>query len=150
ALIGTPAAVLGVRQSWRQRKRASWIVGAVGLVILAFYFVMGVPYFFWYTVIPVAGWAWLASIGLPEISRAKALYVALAIFVVAQTIVLRNLYGGRVEQEALSFRNTALALQQASGGRGSVFLEPIGHVGDVLKTMRVIDEVGLVAPRVAM
>jgi hypothetical protein len=150
ALVGTPAAIAGARVLWSRRGRpgTSWIVGVVGSAVLAVYFVFGVPFFFWYAVVPTAGWAWLAAIGLPEISRSRLLYAALAIYVLSNTILLRNLYAGRVQEEALAFRTAGNVLRQVSGGHGTVFLEPIGHVGE-MTGLRVIDEVGLVSPRVA-
>ena len=150
SLVGTPAAIVGAALLWRNRARhgVAWIVGAAGMTILAFYFALGVPYFFWYGVVPIASWAWLASIGMPMISRNRLLYASLALYLVSNTILLRNLYVGRVKQETLSFWQAGNALAQASGGRGTVFLEPIGHIG-YLSRLRVIDEVGLVSPRVA-
>jgi len=151
ALVGTPAAILGARALWRKRARpgTAWIVGAAGMVILLAYFLAGAPYFYWYGVVPTAAWVWLAAIGMPEISKHKLLFASLAVFVLSDTWMLRNLYVGRVKEEVKNFRVIGLALNQISGGRGSLMLEPIGHVGDVVKSMRIIDEVGLVAPRVA-
>jgi hypothetical protein len=150
SLVATPAAIAGAALLWRQRakKGAAWIVGAAGIAILLVYFALGVPYFFWYGVVPIAGWAWLAAIGLPILSRHKLLYASLALYVLSDTYLLRNLYAGRVKQEALSFWQAGTALDQVAHGRGSVFLEPIGHIGYLTK-LRVIDEVGLVSPRVA-
>jgi hypothetical protein len=151
ALVGTPAALVGAWLLWRKRGRpgAAWIVGAAGMVLLFGYFVAGAPYFYWYGVVPTAGWVWLAAIGMPEISRHRLLFASLAVFVISDTWMLRNLYAGRVQEEVRNFRVIGLTLRDMAGGRGSVMLEPIGHVGDVAKSMRIIDEVGLVAPRVS-
>jgi hypothetical protein len=150
ALVFSPAAVAGALLVWRQRSRkgVAWIVGAAGMTILLVYFALGVPFFFWYAVVPIAGWSWLAAIGLPLISRHRFLYASLALYILSDTILLQNLYAGRVKQEALSFWQAGTALNEVARGRGTVFLEPIGHVGYLTK-LRVIDEVGLVAPRVA-
>ena len=150
ALVGTPAAVAGAALLWRNRAKqgAAWIVAVVGMAILAGYFFLGVPFFYWYMVVPVAAWAWLAAIGLPLISRHRLLYASLMLYLISDTILLRNLYVGRVKQEVLSFYRVGAALKVLSGGKGSVFLEPIGHIG-YLTRMRIIDEVGLVSPAVA-
>jgi hypothetical protein len=150
ALVGTPAAIAGGALLWQRRakKGAAWIVALAGMAILAVYFVLGVPYFFWYAVVPVAAWAWLAAIGLPLISRHRLLYTSLALYLVSDTILLYNLYVGRVKHEVISFYQVGEALKRISGGQGSVFLEPIGHIGYVTR-LHVIDEVGLVSPAVA-
>jgi len=150
ALVGTPAAIAGGMLLWRNRskKGTGWIVAVAGMAILTVYFVLGVPYFFWYAVVPVAAWTWLAAIGMPQISRHRLLYASLALYLVSDTILLRNLYVGRVKQEVISFYQVGDALRRISGGQGTVFLEPIGHVGYLTK-LRVIDEVGLVSPAVA-
>ena len=150
ALVGTPAAIAGGALLWQKRAKqgAAWIVAVAGLSILGVYFALGVPYFFWYAVVPIAAWSWLAAIGLPLISRHRLLYASLALYLVSNTLLLRNLYVGRVKQEVISFYQVGDALRRISGGQGSVFLEPIGHVGYLTK-LRVIDEVGLVSPAVA-
>jgi hypothetical protein len=58
------------------------------------------------------------------------------------------LYGARAQAEYESFAAAARALGLNSNPGQSVFLEPIGMVGWACK-LRVIDEVGLVSPRVA-
>ncbi len=145
SLVFTPAAVVAAAQIWK-RPGAARLVGAGGLVVLAGYAALGVPFFAWYLVIPILGWAWLAAIGLPSISRHPVLWVALLIFVLGEMVPLRHLYGGRAWAEE-GFRGVGIWLSNVSHGRGTVFLEPIGHVGYVCR-MRVIDEVGLVSPSV--
>jgi len=48
----------------------------------------------------------------------------------------------------VSFWQMGNELKRASGGRGTVFLEPLGHIGYV-SGLTVYDEVGLVSPLVA-
>lgn len=145
SLVFTPAAVAAALPLWN-RPGAARLVAAGGLVVLAGYAGLGVPFFAWYLVVPLAAWGWLAAAGLPAISRHPALWAALGLFVLVEVVPLRHLYGGRarVEQE---FRVTGLRLRDLSGGRGTAFLEPIGHIGYV-SGLRVLDEVGLVSPAV--
>jgi hypothetical protein len=145
AVVGTPAAILAIIELWK-KSGAARLVGASGLVVLSGYCLVGVTYFAWYTVVPIMAWAWLAAIGLPRISRHPALLVGLSLYISTELIAMRSLYGGRVQAED-NFRIMGLLLKEASGGQGTVFLEPIGHIGYISR-MHVIDEVGLVSPDV--
>jgi hypothetical protein len=145
SLVFTPAAAAAVPRLWN-RPGAARLVAAGGLAVLAGYAVLGVPFFAWYLVVPIASWGWLAALGLPALSRHPALWGALLLFVAADIVPMRHLYGGRARVET-EFRTVGLWLKDLSAGRGSVFLEPIGHIGYVTR-LRVLDEVGLVSPAV--
>lgn len=147
ALVGTPAAVIAVVMLARKRRAASCVVFA-GLAVLAVYTLLGVPYFSWYLVLPLAAWGFAAAVGLPTLSRRPELYILLALYLITDFFFLGGLYRQRQEVEATSFGQMAEALEDASGGKGTVFLEPIGVIG-YLCPLRVIDEVGLVSPEVA-
>lgn len=150
ALVGFPAVLVGWRVFWgdRRQRRAVPLVALAGLVVLLAYFLSGVPYFFWYAVVPVAAWMLTASVGLPALSRHRLLYASLALYLVSDSFLLRNLFVERVRQEVISFWQTGEALKTISGGKGTVFLEPAGHIGYVTG-LTLYDEVGLLAPDVA-
>jgi hypothetical protein len=73
--------------------------------------------------------------------------VALALYLISDFFFLGGIYRERERIESIVFGQMAQALQAASGGQGTVFLEPIGVIG-YLCPLRVIDEVGLVSPEV--
>ncbi len=150
SLVAFPAVLLAVRALWadRARPRATTLVVLAGLAVLAVYAVVGVPYFFWYAVVPFAAWFMAAAIGLPLLVRHRLLYLSLALYLVSDSFLLHRLYVERVRQEAISFWQTGRALKALSGGHGTVFLEPLGNVG-YTSGMTVYDEVGLVSPLVA-
>jgi len=147
AIVGTAAAAIALPTLVRQRRAGLYIV-VPGLAVLVIYLLLGVPYFSWYLVLPLAAWAWAAAAGLPVLSRRRELYVLLALYLVSDSFFLGGLYRQRQEVEATMFGRAAEALAAASGGEGTVFLEPIGVIG-YLCPLRVIDEVGLVSPEVA-
>jgi hypothetical protein len=150
ALVAFPAVLLALPALWkeRHRRRAGALVVLAGLSVLAGYAICGVPYFFWYAVVPFAAWGFAAAIGLPLVARHRVLYLGLALYLASDSLLLHHLYVERVRQEAISFWQTGQQLRALSGGRGTVFLEPLGHVG-YASGMKVYDEVGLVSPVVA-
>ncbi len=146
SVLTLPAAIAGMLRLVRER-RAAGAVAAAGLAVLLGYALLGVPYFGWYFVLPVFGWAVAVAAGMPLVIRSRLVWGALAVYVLSDAPYLSILYVGRNQAEARLFRTAAETLREDSGGRGTVFLEPIGHVGYVTG-LKVIDEVGLVSPEV--
>jgi len=146
SVVTLPALIAGLWALGKARGPA-FAIALGGLLVLAGYMVLGVPYFGWYYVLPIASWAVAVAAGLPRVVRSPLVWAALAVYVVTDAPFLGTLYIGRNQTEAKLFGDAAGTLLQASGGRGTVFLEPIGHVGWVTG-LRVIDEVGLVSPDV--
>jgi hypothetical protein len=116
--------------------------------VLLGYLALGVPYFPWYLVLPLASWALVVAAGLPGLVRHRLVWAAIAIYIATDAVYLSLLYRERARVEALQFAWVGQALRRVSNGNGSVFLEPIGHIG-YWSRLRVIDEVGLVTPAVA-
>jgi hypothetical protein len=146
--VMAPAMVLGARRLWGIRRTAPALAAAAGLVVWLGYSVLGVAYFYWYLVVPLAGVAVLAAAGLPEMTRGRALYVGLALFALGSWTIVPKLYRARLANEVLGFGQTADLLARNAQAGQSVMLEPIGMVGWRCR-LRVIDEVGLVSPQVA-
>jgi arabinofuranosyltransferase len=147
SVVTLPAAVLGVAALARGR-RVAFAVALGGLLVLLGYCVLGVPYFGWYYVLPLFGWATAAAAGLPLVIRSRLVWAALALYIGTDAPFLAILYEGRNDGESRVFGTVADALTAASGGHGTVFLEPIGRIGEQTG-LTVIDEVGLVSPDVA-
>jgi hypothetical protein len=146
SVLTLPAAIAGMVQLARGRSVAG-AVALAGIATLIAYVAFGVPYFGWYFVLPLFGFAVAAAAGLPLVIRSRLVWAALAVYVLTDAPYLSILYVGRNQAEARLFHAAAEKLRDASGGRGTVFLEPIGHVGYV-SGLTVIDEVGLVSPEV--
>jgi hypothetical protein len=146
SVLTLPALVLGLRKLVRER-RAAAAIAVSGLAVLTVYVLLGVPYFSWYFVLPLFGWAIAVATGLPLVIRSRLVWAALTVYVLSDAPYLSILYVGRNQVEARLFRGAAERLKAASNGQGTVLLEPIGHIGYVSK-LRVIDEVGLVSPEV--
>ena len=148
AVVTAPAAVLGAMTLWRARKTA--LFAAVGAMIVVWigYCVVGVAYFFWYLAIPLTGLMALAAVGLPRMSRGRALYASLLVFILGTWTVAPNLYGARANAEWQSFGGAAEYLATHARPGQKVMLEPIGMVGWRCK-LWVIDQVGLVSPAVS-
>jgi arabinofuranosyltransferase len=149
AVVALPAAILGVAALARRRPPSPlFLAVAGGLFVLAGYVALGVPYFGWYYVLPVAAYGIAVAVGLPRVVRSRLVYAGMVLFLVTDAGYLGTLYYGRNQTEARLFGSAAEKLARASAGRGTVFLEPIGHIGYATR-LRVLDEVGLVAPEVA-
>ncbi len=148
AIVGLPAALTAL---WTLGRRRTWsptlAFAVAGLAVLTAYVVFDVPYFGWYFVLPVAAWAVAAAAGLPMVTRSRLVWAALGVYVLSDAPYLAGLYVGRAGAEVRLFVAAADRLASASGGRGTVFLEPIGHIG-YRTGLTVIDEVGLVSPDV--
>ncbi len=148
AIVGLPAALTALWTLGRRRAWSPTLAFAVGgLAVLAAYVVFGVPYFGWYFVLPVAAWAVAAATGLPMVTRSRLVWAALGVYVLSDAPYLAGLYVARNGVEARLFVVAADRLAGVSQGTGTVFLEPIGHIG-YRTGLTVIDEVGLISPDV--
>ncbi len=147
AVLAFPALLLGLRDAWR-RKGALLPVAMGGFSVLLGYLALGVAYFSWYLVLPLATWALVVAAGLPQLVRHRLVWAALALYVATDSYYLTMLYRDRARVEGIQFGWVGKVLGEISGGRGSVLLEPIGHIG-YWSRLQVVDEVGLVSPAVA-
>lgn len=148
AVVTAPAAVLGAMALWRARGTALAGVVAALVVVWLGYAALGVAYFHWYLAVPLAGFAALAATGLPRLVRNRAAYVALALFVAGAWTIVPGLYQSRASAEYLGFAGAAKYLAEHARTGQKVMLEPIGIIG-YFNRLVVVDEVGLVSPRVA-
>ena len=143
-----PAAVMGVPVLWRVRRSAVGLVTGAALLIWLGYALLGVAYFFWYLVVPLAGVALLAAAGFPRVVKGPAIYVSAALFVVGVWGIALKLYAGRSKLERGTFGSVANFLSTHARPGEKVLLEPIGLIG-YQTPLVVVDEVGLVSPAVA-
>jgi hypothetical protein len=146
-LLG-PAAVAGAIALWRRRTSALALAVGACLVVWLGYAVLGVAYFYWYLLLPLAGVAALAAVGLPRLVRGGLLYAGIALLVASMWVDARNLYVGRAQNEYYGFGAVADWLRDHVRPGDKVMLEPIGIVG-WRNPVVVVDEVGLVSPAVA-
>jgi hypothetical protein len=146
-LLG-PAAVAGAIALWRHRAGA--LVPAVGacLAVWLGYVALGVAYFYWYLLLPLAGVTVLAAVGLPRMVRGRLLYASVAVLVVTMWAEAYGLYLARAQNESYGFAAVADWLRGHVRPGATVMLEPIGLVG-WRNPVVVVDEVGLVSPAVA-
>ncbi len=138
----------GLATLWRLRGTALALLAAAAIAVWLGYALLGVAYFYWYLAVPLAGFALVAAAGLPQLARGRALYVALALCVIGSWSLARILYLGRAQAETASFARAAETLREHGRAGEKVMLEPIGMVG-FLNPLVVVDEAGLVSPRVA-
>ncbi len=143
-----PALVRGVPEMWRARSSGLALAIAGALTVWLGYALLGVAYFNWYMIVPLAGIVALAAVGAPHIVRGRGLYVSAALFVVGMWTLAPNLYLGRAKAEYFGFGVIADYLLQHARPGEKVMLEPIGLIG-YHAPLRVVDEVGLVSPQVA-
>jgi len=147
-VVFAPALVAGAARVWRARRSALALAIAGSLVVWLGYSFLGVAYFYWYMVVPMAGLAALAAVGLPRIVRGPSLYVSLGLFVVGMWTLAPVLYLGRAKAEYFSFGVVAQYLLSHARPGQKVMLEPIGLIG-YHNPLRIVDEIGLVSPSVA-
>ena len=147
-VILAPAFVFGIIALWKQRHTALALAIAAALAVWLGYAALGVAFFAWYLVVPLAGIAAAAAVGLPRLVASRALLVMLVLTVLGTWPVARVLYVGRTQNEYFAFAGAADYLKGAAVPGQSVMLEPIGMIGFQCPLV-VIDEVGLVSPEVA-
>ena len=146
-LLG-PAAVTGALVLWRRRTSALALFVGACLVVWLGYALLGVAYFYWYLLLPLAGVAALAAVGLPRLVRGRLLYAGVALLVATMWVDAYNLYVARAQNEYFGFVGVADWLHDHVRPGDKVMLEPIGIVG-WRNPVVVVDEVGLVSPAVA-
>jgi hypothetical protein len=142
-----PAIVLGVRALWPERRSPLAGFVAACLAVWLGYALLGVAFFYWYLVIPLAGFAALAAVGFPSLARGRALYVSFAALTIGLWTIVPQLYLGRAQNEWLGFAQVAKYLAGHARPGEKVMLEPIGMIG-YQAPLIVVDEVGLVSPQV--
>lgn len=148
AVVFAAALAAGAVQMWRARREPVVLAAAAGLGIWLGYVLIGVAYFWWYLVLPLAALALVASAGFPTIVRGRWLPVSVALLVCGAWTLGFPLYVGRAQAEAQEFAAVADYLQQAVTPGDEVVLEPIGMIG-FRAPVRITDEIGLVSPDVA-
>jgi len=119
-----------------------------GVCVWLGYSALGVAYFWWYLALPLVALVALAAIGLPHVAKGRAIPISLLLFLLGTWTVQPELYRARARAEWLSFGRAAEYLAAHSRPGQKVLLEPIGMVGWRCP-LKVIDEVGLVSPRVS-
>jgi arabinofuranosyltransferase len=147
-VLMTPAVVMGAPVLLRARHSALAVLVAAALVIWLGYALLGVAFFFWYLVVPLAGLLILAAAGMPRIVRGPAIYVSAGLYVLRIWSLGLQLYVGRAKLEAGTFGSVSEYLAVHARPGEKVFLEPIGLIG-FENPLVVVDEVGLVSPAVA-
>ena len=146
-LLG-PAAVAGAIALWRRRTSALALAVGACLIVWLGYALLGVAYFYWYLLLPLAGAAALAAVGLPRLVRGGLLYAGIALLVTTMWVDAYGLYIARAQNEYYGFATVANWLHDHVRPGDKVMLEPIGIVG-WRNPVVVVDEVGLVSPAVA-
>jgi hypothetical protein len=146
-LIG-PALLAGAPALWRIRSSA--LAGAVGacLVVWAGYAALGVAYFYWYLLLPLAGVVAVAAVGLPRLVRGWSVYASVALLALTTWADAYPLYVGRAQNEYYAFAKTSQFLRASARPGEKALLEPIGMIGYNCPLV-ILDETGLVSPVVA-
>ena len=147
-VLFTPAAWLGALRLKAQARSALTAAVAACLVVWLGYAVLGVAFFWWYLLVPLAGLATLAAIGLPSLTTGRALYASTALLVAGLWTVVPKLYVGRAQNEYYGFDRAGVILARQLTPGQKVMLEPIGMIGFRVPAV-VVDEIGLVSPQVA-
>jgi len=148
AVIMGPAAVVGAIALWRDRGSPVARLALATLAVWLGYALLGVTYFFWYLMVPLAGATLLAAIGLPRILKGPALYAGAALFVIGTWLIAPMLYIDRARGEERGFYWAARDLAGLARPGEKIMLEPIGLIG-YLCPLVVRDETGLVSPGMA-
>jgi hypothetical protein len=150
AVVWFAALTPGSMALWRARDggRALVLATAAALAVWLGYALLGVAYFYWYLEVPLAGLALVGAVGLPRLTRSRALYVACVLSVLGAWTIARILYIGRANAEASRFGSVAEYLTTRTKPGETILLEPIGIIGYSIGDARIVDEVGLVSPQV--
>jgi hypothetical protein len=142
-----PACVLG---AWKLRSSSLRFFAGACLVVWLGYVTLGVAYFWWYLLVPLAGLFFLAAAALPDMVRGHWLYVTLIVAIAGTwSVQPQKIYGPRASEENRLFGRSATWLAGQAKPGESVLLEPIGIIGYEVPQLRVIDETGLVTPGIA-
>jgi hypothetical protein len=124
---------------WRTRR---WWYLAAALGPIALHWTLGTPNFWWYAVTPAA---MLAALCCERMNRVGAVVAVVACAVVfsAQSYALSE----RTRQEKTMWE-AGEELRRLNPS-GTVFLEPLGIIPYLNPNLNVVDEIGLMTPRVA-
>jgi len=147
AILFAASIVQGARDLWARRWPAIMLVTASGLGIWLAYGVLGVAYFWWYMVVPVATLGVLASVGLPGVVKGPLIPAMATVFVLGTWTLALPLYLGRAKAEYVNNMSVANVLRTAASPSDTIMVEPIGMIGYETR-LHVVDEVGLVSPAV--
>ena len=147
AILFAASVVQGARDLWARRWPAIALVTASGLGIWLAYSALGVAYFWWYMVVPVATLGVLASVGLPGIVKGALVPAMATVFVLGTWTLALPLYLGRARAEYVNNMSVANVLRTSASPSDTVMVEPIGMIGFETH-LHVVDEVGLVSTAV--
>ncbi|MGH7741398.1 MAG: hypothetical protein ACRENS_05185 [Candidatus Eiseniibacteriota bacterium] len=148
AVLFTPALVKGVARLWAVRTTGIAQLALAGLMVWLSYALLGVAYFYWYLLVPLAGLTIVAAAGLPSLVRGAPIYVAALALIVSVYVDAMSVYFSRTDIEFMGFGGAADYLNAHARSGQKVLLEPIGIVGYHCPLV-VVDEIGLVSPQVA-
>lgn len=139
----------GVLPLWRARRSA--LAGAAAALTLVWlgYAAVGVAYFYWYLALPLAAAALIAAVGLGHVTRGPAVPVAAIVSAAGLWLIAPNLYVGRSGIESQVFLTMSGLIEKQARAGESILLEPIGMIGWRNRSLRVLDEIGLVSPAIA-
>ena len=119
------------------------------LVVWLGYAALGVAYFYWYLALPLAGAALVAAVGLGAITRGPVIAAATILAAVGLWAIAPALYVGRAGIEAQVFLTMSNLVEKQARPGQAILLEPIGMIGWRNRSLRVLDEMGLVSPQIA-
>lgn len=139
----------GVLPLWRARRSTLAGAAAALFVVWLGYAVLGVAYFYWYLALPLAGAVLVASVGLGAVTRGPLVPAAAILGAIGLWAIAPALYVGRAGIEAQVFLTMSGMIERQSRPGQSVLLEPIGMIGWRNRSLRVLDEMGLVSPGIA-
>jgi hypothetical protein len=148
AVFFTPGVLLGARRLWAMRDGPIAHLGLAGVVVWLGYVMLGVAYFYWYLLVPLACLGLISAVGLPGLIRGWPLYLSLGAYMVGVFADGLPIYFRRANIEFTGFVGAADYLMKHSRPGEKAFLEPIGMIGYACPLV-IIDEVGLVSPEVA-
>jgi hypothetical protein len=148
AVLFTPALVKGFAKLWAVRTSGIAQLALAGLVVWLSYALLGVAYFYWYLMVPLAALALIAAAGMPSLVRGAPVYVSMVVLITFVYVDALSVYFSRTDIEFMGFGGVADYLNAHARTGQKVLLEPIGIVGYHCPLI-VVDEIGLVSPQVA-
>jgi len=146
-LTGLVAAVA----DWRRAPDESPlpVLFGCGVLVFAAYFAGGVPWYYWYATAPSVAITLVAFFGLGRAGVLRWVFAPLLVVLVLSWTTAAPEVVRLQSHDAAVFTDIGRTLRADAAGRAAtVMLEPIGLIGWT-SGLRVIDEVGLVTPRVA-
>lgn len=148
SVLFTPALIKGFARLWAVRTSGIAQLALAGVVVWLAYALLGVAYFYWYLMVPLAALAVVAAAGLPALVRGAPIYIAAMVLIVGIYVDAMSVYFSRTDIEFMGFGGAADYLNAHARTGQKVLLEPIGIVGYHCPLI-VVDEIGLVSPKVA-